>query len=148
MNAVYAGSFDPFTNGHLEIYKQANTLFNKVIILLASNPGKIRSFDANEMVKAIKKTTKNDNVYIFDSGLVADFCKENNIFYLVRGLRNTSDYMYEEIIAKTNEAIFPDLETIYFRSKNEIISSSMIKLFLANKKDVSNYVPEEIRKIL
>ena len=77
-----------------------------------------------------------------------DFCKEHNIDYLVRGLRNTSDYLYEENIAKINYELNPKLKTIYFRSENEAISSSMIREFLKYGKPVHKYVPKEILRIL
>ena len=89
-----------------------------------------------------------DNVSVveLDGCLVADYCKERDICYLVRGLRNTSDYLYEENIAKINSTINPDLKTIYFRSNNDVISSSMVRELAKYGKDVSKYVPLEIYK--
>ena len=79
--------------------------------------------------------------------MVADYCLKKDICYLVRGLRNTSDYLYEENIAKINNEINPNLRTIYFRADNDVISSSMIRELNEYGKDISNFVPEEIYKV-
>ena len=147
--ALYAGSFDPFTNGHLHIVKCGAELFDELFIGIASNYGKKRSTDVLEMKNAIQcefSDFTNISVVVID-GLVADFCKENNVSYLLRGLRNTSDYLYEENIAKINREINPDLKTIYFRADNDVISSTMIRELIQYGKDVSKFVPEQIYKI-
>jgi pantetheine-phosphate adenylyltransferase len=151
--AVYAGSFDPFTNGHLDIVKDAAMLFDHVCIMIAHNSDKKRLSDADDMFEALQKIFKREglsNCYplVLKGGLVADFCKAYNVQYLIRGLRNTSDYMYEENIAKINKEINPNLLTIYFRANNDVISSSMIRELIKYGKDVSKYVPEEVYKIL
>lgn len=148
--ALYAGSFDPFTNGHLSIVEQSAKLFDEVIVGIADNSNKSRNTDIWIMHDAIKDSLKHlDNVIVITiSGLVADYCKKKNIGYLVRGLRNTSDYLYEENIAKINSEINPDLKTIYFRADNDVISSSMIRELSRFGKDVSKFVPEEVNSIL
>lgn len=80
--------------------------------------------------------------------LVADYCKENNIDYMVRGLRNTGDYLYEENIAKINAEINPNLKTVYFRAENPFISSSFVYELQKFNKGIRNYVPAEVYKIL
>jgi pantetheine-phosphate adenylyltransferase len=80
--------------------------------------------------------------------LVADYCKTLNAQYLVRGIRNTSDYLYEENIAKINREINPELKTIYFRADNEVISSSMVRELAHYNKDISAYVPVEIFNLI
>ena len=146
--ALYAGSFDPFTNGHLDIAKEASELFDEVYICVAHNPNKKRTTDEYNMVDAIRTTLKENginNAYVLViDGLVADFCMKNNIEYLVRGLRNTSDYMYEENIAKINAEVNPNLKTVYFRAKNDVISSSMVRELYNYGKDVTAYLPKEI----
>ena len=147
--ALYAGSFDPFTNGHLYIAEKAAELFDELVIGIAENSNKKRSTDIYEMKDAIRKHFKcydNVSVVIIDS-LVADYCMKKDICYLVRGLRNTSDYLYEENIAKINNEINPNLRTIYFRADNDVISSSMIRELNEYGKDISKFVPEEIYKI-
>lgn len=150
--AVYAGSFDPFTNGHLWVVKEASTMFEKVYICIANNPDKKRHSHSDAMKMAIKKILerndlKNVEVFVLD-GFVADFAKKYNADYLVRGLRNTSDYLYEENIAKINYEINPSLKTVYYRANNDVISSSLIRELLKYGKDISKYVPEEVEKVL
>lgn len=148
--ALYAGSFDPFTNGHLSIVEKSSELFDEVIVGIAENSNKERSTNIYDMQEAIREQLKyHDNVsVVIINSLVADYCKKKDICYLVRGLRNTSDYLYEENIAKINNEINPNLRTIYFRADNDVISSSMIRELNEYGKDVSKFVPEEIHKIL
>lgn len=148
--ALYAGSFDPFTNGHLSIVEKAAELFDRVVIGIAYNSKKKRNTELNAMIEAIRKQVSNlDNVYVTRiDGLVADWCQKRDVCYLVRGLRDTTDYLYEENIAKINKEINPNLRTIYFRADNDVISSSMVRELIEYNKDVSKYVPEEIYKIL
>ena len=148
--ALYAGSFDPFTNGHLSIVEKASELFDEVVVGIADNANKIRSTDIHQMYYAISNRLKHlDNVSVaIITGLVADYCQKEDITYLVRGLRNTSDYLYEENIAKINNEINPDLKTVYFRADNDVISSSMIRELVKHNKDISKYVSKEINEIL
>jgi len=151
MKAVYAGSFDPFTNGHLYLYNEAKKLFDEVHVLVAINSSKFkdvaywdRDAKLSSMSQKIKNILGENSIVIAYYGLVAKYCKENNITYLIRGLRNTSDYMYEENIAKINGELFPDLKTIYFRADNEIISSTMVRSLLEFGEDVSKYLPKGV----
>ena len=150
--AVYAGSFDPFTNGHLSIVKEASEVFDRVYICIAQNSDKQRFIDGNLMGSAITSCLSvngiNNCVVVSHKGMIADFCKEHNVDYLVRGLRNTSDYLYEENIAKINYELNPQLKTVYFRAVNETVSSSMIREFLKYGKSVDKYVPKEILEII
>lgn len=147
--ALYAGSFDPFTNGHLSIVEKSAELFDEVIVGIAANSTKKRSMNMYQMKDAIRDQLKHlDNVIVVViDGLVADYCKKKDICYLVRGLRNTSDYLYEENVAKINNEINPELKTIYFRADNDVISSSMVRELREYGKDISKFVPEEIDKI-
>ena len=147
--ALYAGTFDPFTNGHLDIALQAAELFDELIIGVTSNSNKKRTIDLYDMAYAMYELFQPyDNVSVveLDGCLVADYCKERDICYLVRGLRNTSDYLYEENIAKINSTINPDLKTIYFRTNNDVISSSMVRELAKYGKDVYQFVPAQIYK--
>lgn len=149
--ALYAGSFDPFTNGHLHIAEKAAELFDELVIGVTSNSNKKRTTDLYDMAYAMYELFQpynNVSVVELDGCLVADYCRKRDICYLVRGLRNTSDYLYEENIAKINSEINPNLKTIYFRSDNDVISSSMVRELQKYGKDISKYVPEEIYKIL
>lgn len=155
MKAVYAGSFDPFTNGHLNIVKQMSQLFEKSYLVVAVNSNKKRRYDKDNMTFAIEDTLKRMgiyNVYVVQyDGLIANFCKENDVNYLVRGLRNNIDYNYEENIAQINHLIMPTLATIYFRATDETercVSSSMVKELFSYGNDVESFVPEEVYKIM
>lgn len=146
--ALFAGSFDPFTNGHLSIVKEASMMFDEVFVCIAYNPNKKRSTDAIAMKDAIELIIYHENLknvcVVIHDGLVADFCKAFDIGYLIRGLRNTDDYLYEENIAKINFEINPELKTIYYRAKNDVISSSMVKELYKYGKDISKYVPKDV----
>lgn len=146
--AIYPGSFDPFTNGHLDIVKKSSELFEEVFILLGTNPQKKRSFACEGMKSAIEKTLDscgitNCKVFIYD-GLVAKFAKDNNIHYMIRGLRNNLDYNYEENIAEVNKLINPEMEYIYFRADNVAVSSSMVRELNYYGQDVSEYVSKYV----
>lgn len=151
-NGFYAGSFDPFTMGHLHVVKTASKLFNKLVIGIGDNNQKARKYDKMLMKEAIEKTLvaeKIDNVTVvcYD-GLSVDSAKANECNFLVRGIRDNMDYYYEENIAEINEEI-SGLDTIYIRAGIlGSISSSTVRELYKNGKDVSRYVPEEIRKIM
>ncbi len=148
-HAVYAGSFDPFTVGHLDIVRKASRIFDSVTVLIGKNSEKKRSFPAEDMRDAIEKVLsfeKLDNCkVVVDEGIVADYCKEHGISFVVRGLRNNMDYNYEENIAKIIELINPELECVYLRANNEAISSSMVKELLLYGKDISDFVPIAVK---
>jgi pantetheine-phosphate adenylyltransferase len=150
--AVYAGSFDPFTNGHLWVVKEATQMFDKVYICIANNFDKKRHISADKMKTAIEKVMISNNIQNVEvficQDLIADFTKKYNVDYLVRGLRNTSDYLYEENIAKINFEINPSLKTVYYRANNDIISSSLVRELITYGKDISKYVPREIEELL
>lgn len=152
MKAIYAGSFDCYTNGHHDIVKKASALFDELYIVIAVNSEKHRRYPAELMSEAIERTLadegiRNCTVCIHD-GVVADFCNENGIEYTIRGLRNRMDYDYEENIAAVNKLIAPNLETIYFRAENSGISSSLIAELSKYRKDFSGLVPAAVNKLL
>jgi len=152
MKAVYAGSFDPFTNGHLYVLQQACMLFDKVYVAIAVNGLKKRRIDKDLMRETICKIVKNnklDNVeVIILDGLTVDLAKEKGAKFLVRGLRNGTDYEYEESLALVNSKI-AGIETIYFRAgKTAHISSSVVMELYGYGKDISKWVPKEVLEIL
>lgn len=146
--AVYCGSFDPFTEGHFDIVKQGCKIFDELHILIAINESKKERFlDKEVSKKAIEKLLKNEGIYnckvlIYD-GLIAEYCAKENIYYSIRGLRDTMDFNYEEQISNINSEINPDLKTIYFRAERNV-SSSMVKTLYKHGKDISKYIPSEI----
>lgn len=150
--AIYPGSFDPFTNGHLDIVKKASALFDEVYVVIGVNSQKHRTIPSDKMKAAIEQTLKdlqieNVTITIFD-GLVAKYAKANGIRYMIRGLRNNMDYNYEENIAEVNKLINPDMEYVYFRAENVAVSSSMVKELRSYDQDVSMYVPKAVFDIL
>lgn len=148
----YAGSFDPFTMGHMHVVKTASKLFDKLVIGIGINIQKSRQYDKEIIKKAIEKALideKINNVEVITyEGLSVDAAKKYNCNFLVRGIRDDMDYYYEENIAGINEEI-SGLDTIYVRAGilGGISSSTVRELFL-NGKDVSKYVPESILKIM
>lgn len=150
MNKIgfYAGSFDPFTNGHLHVVKVSSQLFDKVIIGIGVNPNKKRRFNAQNMMDAIKQVLKHENLLNVDvisyHNLSATTAIENNANFLIRGIRNTSDYDFEEILATYNKDI-SGLDTIYIRA-GQIgpINSTIVVDLIKNNIDVSKYLPIEI----
>ncbi len=146
--ALYAGSFDPYTNGHHDIVKKAAALFDEVVVMIAVNIEKRRATDAEAMRQAIQAALEADGLSnvraVTHTGLVAEYCAGHGIRWYVRGLRNSMDYNYEENLAQVNRLINPDLESIYLRSDKPAISSSMIRELRAFGKDVGNYVPEAV----
>lgn len=148
----YTGSFDPFTNGHLHVVKKAAEVFDKVIIGIGIHPTKRRRYDKEEMKSAIKEVLKRENLNNVDvieyDNLSVDVAIAHNSTYLVRGVRNGTDYEYEEIMASMNEEL-SGLDTIYFRAgKLGNISSSMVVELLRNGRDVSTYLPVEIVDVI
>ena len=150
--AIYPGFFDPFTNGHLDIVRKASEIFDRVYIVIGVNAEKHRSYPADRIAEAIRKTLveqqiQNCEVVIWN-GLVAEFARLKNTDYMIRGLRNNMDYNYEENVASVNKLINPEKEYIYFRSNNVAVSSTMVKELSSYGKDVSAYVPAAILELL
>jgi pantetheine-phosphate adenylyltransferase len=138
MKALYIGSFDPFTNGHYDVLKQAEELFDDIVIVIAENPSKKRRFDMIRCSNAIETITKHNIVY--SSSLTTDIMNYYECDYLIRGLRNTTDYLYEEALIKQYRMLKPDIKVVYFRASTDISSSFIYELYKRNK-DVSPYVP-------
>jgi pantetheine-phosphate adenylyltransferase len=149
--ALFAGSFDPYTNGHHDIVRKAAALFDEVVILIGVNVNKRRAFDAEPMRKAIQAAVDADGLNartVIHNGLVADYCAAHGIRWYVRGLRNNMDYNYEENLAQINHLINPALESIYLRSDDPAISSSMIRELMAFGKPAAAFVPAPVAALL
>lgn len=152
MIGFYAGSFDPFTNGHLEIVKKACKCFDKVIIGIGSNADKKERTNKEKMREVIIQVLKENDIQnaqvIIYSGLTTDQAKKNCAEYLIRGLRNGTDYQYEENIARINEE-YSGLDTCYFRAgKYGYLSSSMVMDILNNDGMIDNFVPKQVLEVL
>ena len=158
--AVFAGSFDPFTIGHLDIVKRASALFDEVYVLLAVNASKKYLFDEKVRVEMVRKAVENiPNVKVdsFD-GLTVDFAKRVGAKYLVRGIRGASDVDYEQTVAWNNRVLCPECETVFLSSAPEhlMVSSTVVRELLKTglagdtegRKLLAKYVPEVIVSLL
>ncbi|WP_187648381.1 pantetheine-phosphate adenylyltransferase [Nitrosophilus labii] len=145
---IYPGTFDPLTNGHLDIIKRAAKLFDEVIVAVAESKEKKPMFDLQKRVKMAKKAVqnlKNVKVIFFDS-LLVDLCEKEGANVIIRGLRAVSDFEYELQMGYANQSLKEDLETIYLMPnlKNAFVSSSVVRTILQFGGDVSHLVPKEI----
>ena len=149
--ALYAGSFDPYTNGHHAVVKKAAALFDEVVVLIGVNIGKTRAFDAEKMRAAIQQALDAEGLNAraeIHTGLIADYCAEHGIRWHVRGLRSAADYAYEENLAQINGRLNPNLETLYLRGDDTAVSSSLVRELMAFGHDVSEYVPGSVEKMI
>ena len=152
--AMFAGSFDPITNGHLDIIERASKIFDELQIGILINPNKKTVFDLEERKKLIAKCTEHlDNIkIIYFEGLLVDYCKANDINTLVRGVRTTQDVDYELQMAHMNKNLNEDIETVLLPTnvKFSFISSSLIKEVMKFGANIENLVPkvvlEELKK--
>lgn len=150
--AIYPGSFDPITNGHLDILKSGSEIFDKVIIAVSYNMNKKGFLSVEERVNLIKQaTTDMTNVEVdFFEGLTVDYAKRKGADILLRGLRTSFDFEYELQLSQTNNALYKDLKTVFLITKPEynFISSSMVREILVNNGDISNFVPKAVNEFL
>ena len=150
--AIYPGSFDPITNGHLDILKSGSEIFDKVIIAVSYNVNKQGFLTVDERVELIKKSVsqfKNVEVDSFE-GLTVEYAKKKGVDTLLRGLRTSFDFEYELQLSQTNNALYGDLKTVFLitKPKYNFISSSTIKEILNNGGDISKFVPEAVFEYL
>ena len=149
--AVYPGSFDPITNGHLDILKRALKIFDKVIVLVAVNPNKQSRFSVKERIAMIKESVEGLNVEVDSTdGLTVEYAKKHEATALIRGLRAVTDFEYEFQLASANDFIDSSIESVFLMSKNDksFINSSMIIELHEKGIDVSALVPEPVLKRL
>ncbi len=146
--AVYPGSFDPCTNGHLDIIRRASRLFDKLVVAVLVNGNKNPVFSLKERVAMLKTVTKDiPNVEICSfSGLLADFMYDNNYSVIVKGLRAVSDYEYEFQLALTNRNLCDEVETIFMPCSSEFmfLSSSVVKEVAKYNGKLEGLVPPEL----
>ena len=150
--AIYPGSFDPFTNGHLDIIQRAIKLFDKVIITIARNSSKNPMFDENERLSLIKASVKghrNVEVELFD-GLLVEYAREKKATAIVRGLRAISDFEYELQMALMNRKLNGQFETVFLmpNEKYTYLNSSIVREIARLGGDVSDFVPPLVNKAL
>ena len=150
--ALYPGSFDPITNGHLDVLERASRMFDVVVIAVLNHPSKKAYLTVEERVKLIKEATANIPNVRVDSfnGLTVEYAKKLGAKFLIRGLRTITDFEYEIQLCQTNHVIAPDIDTVFLSTKPEhnFISSSMVKELSNLKTDISKFVPENVVKYL
>lgn len=147
---VFPGSFDPITDGHIDLVRRAIPLFDKVIVAIGVNAQKKALFSLERRTDWLEQVFSADptvEVHHF-SGLTVNFCKEVNAHYILRGLRNASDFDYEKTISQLNSIIGDDLETLFYISKPEYshISSTIVREIIKGHGDISSFVPAFIAK--
>jgi len=150
--AIYPGSFDPITNGHVDLIKRASKLFDEVIIAITQNANKSSFLSIDERVSAAENSIrplKNTQVLSFNS-LLVDFAKEHNAQIIIRGLRAVSDFEYEFQLSGMNKRLNSEIETLFMTPSEEFanISSSLVREILMLGGDISPFVPSEVKKIL
>lgn len=150
--AIYAGSFDPFTNGHLNILNHAASIFDKVYVAVMTNPKKTRLIDADistHLIRSVVSKYSNISVVFPKEKLLYLEAKRLGCDYIVRGIRNNGlDYAYEENLADFNKEV-GGINTIFFRADiDKNISSTMIKTLLDSNQYISKYVPNEVAQYL
>ena len=150
--AIYPGSFDPITKGHLDVLETGAKIFEKVIIVVAFNSNKTSFLTVEERVNLIKESVKHlDNVEVDSfSGLTVDYARQRNATILLRGLRAVSDFEYEMQLSQTNSALSEDIKTVFLITKPEynFISSSTVKEIYLNNGDISKFVPQAVSDYL
>lgn len=143
--AIYPGSFDPITNGHLDILDRTLTLFSEVVIVVAGTGAKNPLFTPEERVELIREVTADRKGVKVDRwpGLIMDYARENRISAVIRGLRAASDFEYEFMMASMNKQLNADVETLFMMTAQNLyfVSSTMIKELFHYGGDISPYVP-------
>lgn len=148
IRVIYPGTFDPITNGHLDLIERASRLFNEVIVGVAFSPSKRPMFSLDERVALVQEVTAplgNVTVVGF-SGLLVDFARTHRANVLIRGLRAVSDFEYEFQLANMNRRLMPELESVFLTpaEENSFISSTLVKEVAIHGGDIAQFVPPAV----
>jgi len=150
--AVYPGTFDPITNGHIDIIKRALNIFDKVIIAISVDSTKNPFFTVEERIKMISEAVKDIQRIEIDSfsGLLVDYAKKTNAIAVIRGLRAVSDFEYEFQMALMNRRLNENIETVFLmpNEKFTYLNSSIVREVVSLGGDISDFVPENVKKEL
>lgn len=150
--AIYPGSFDPITNGHIDILKSGAEIFDKVIIAVSYNINKKGFLPIDVRTKLIEESVKDISNVEVDSfqGLTVEYAKKRNASVLLRGLRTSFDFEYEMQLSQTNNALYKDIKTVFLITRPEynFISSSAVREILINNGDISGFVPKAVFQYL
>ncbi|MCO5233898.1 MAG: pantetheine-phosphate adenylyltransferase [Chitinophagales bacterium] len=146
--AIFPGSFDPITNGHIDIVERALPLFDEIIIAIGVNTQKKYLFPLEDRVSWIKTVFQNEPKIKVEhySGLTINYCKQKQAQYILRGIRSSADFEYEKTIAHLNHTMQPNIETILILSKAELssVSSTIVREIILGHGDVSKFIPQSI----
>lgn len=149
---IYPGTFDPITNGHLDIIERAASMFGEVVIAVAASPSKNTMFSLEERVELVKQVTSHlDNVSVQGfSGLMVDFAKEVKANILIRGLRTTVDFEYEFGLTSMYKKLLPSLESIFLTPSDEyaFLSSTIVREVAIHGGSVEEFVPPSVAEAL
>lgn len=150
--AIYSGTFDPITNGHIDIIRRGLKIFDEIIVAVGINSSKQTLFDVNKRVTLIKEATKDlkgVKVISFDN-LLVDFASQQNITNIIRGLRAVSDFEYELQMGYANNSLNEDLETIYLMPtlQNAFVSSSIVRELIKHNGKIEHLVPKNIINLI
>ena len=150
--AVFPGSFDPITRGHLDIIRRASSLFERVIVLVVINRDKTPSFTVSEraaMIRACVQELPNVEVDSYE-GLLVDYARAKGACAIVKGLRAVSDFEYEFQMALTNKKLLPEAETVFLATSTEnmYLSSSLVKQIASFGGDISGFVPDIVAEMV
>jgi len=153
MRAIYPGSFDPFTNGHLDVVERALKVVNHLIIAVLNNTSKKNLLNMDQRIPLIHEVLSKygDRIEVESfSGLLVDYCNKKKTNVVIRGLRAVSDFDYEHAIFLMNRKMYPEFETLFFMSssENSFISSTIIKEVASLGGKVTDQVPEAVNKKL
>ena len=145
--AIFPGTFDPFTIGHLDILEKSIKIFDEVIIAIGKNHDKKTMYTVDkrkEFIELVTSKYQNTKVMTYD-GLTVDFCKKTKSNFIVRGIRNVGDFEFEKAIARTNR-VLSEIETVFLltSAKTSYISSSIVRDIIKNNGDFSKLIPNEI----
>ena len=150
--AIYPGSFDPLTNGHLDVIQRAARVFDRVVVAVANNTSKKALFSISERVAMLKNVTKGIKGVEVDTfnSLIIEYARFKKINVLIRGLRMTSDFDYEFQVALTNRRLAEDIETVFLMPSENVsfVSSSILKEVASLKADISSFVPAIVQRKL
>lgn len=150
--AVYPGSFDPVTLGHIDVVERASKIFDKVIVTVMYNSGKQPMFHQNERVELLKQSVSHLSNVEVDSydGLLTDYMRDRDLSILVKGLRVISDFESEFQMASVNQKLLSDLETVFVMTRTDYmyLSSSIVKEVARLNGDISSFVTEPVKKAI
>ena len=150
--AIYPGTFDPVTNGHLDLIERAAKMFQHIVVGVANSPSKKPLFNLSERVSLATQVTSHlDNVSVVGfSGLLIDFAKDHQATILIRGLRAVSDFEYEFQLANMNRRLYPELESVFLTpaEENSFISSTLVKEVALHGGQVEQFVPSLVSDAL